>query len=364
MRRLPFPRCTSAALASLILLTACSDNNSSTSASTATPVAVATARLSQAGATSLPGRIEAWRSAEVRARVAGIVLQRHFEEGADVKAGQKLFTIDPAPFEAELAEREAAQAKAKALLTEAEAALTRAEQLVGSGAISQQALDRARAEADSARAEWLAAAAAVKTAKLQLSYAHVTAPISGRIGRALVTEGALVGHNESTPLALIQQIDRVYANFSQPVAESLHWQQAGEVALSLRVDGSGEPFRGKLLFADISVDPQTAQVSLRGEFANPERKLLPGMYVQVTPELNQQGALAVPSRAVHHDPDKRAFIWVVNSERQAEQRFVSLGAVVGQQWQILDGLNEGEMVITGGKVEAGSAVALPQDAAK
>lgn len=364
MRRHRFVHVTGFTLCSLLLLAGCSDEAQPEASAAAVPVTVARAEIKASAVAALPGRIEAWRSAEVRARVAGIVLKRHFEEGSEVKAGQKLFTIDPAPFEAELAERKAAQVKAQAQLVEAEAALKRAEQLVSSGAVSQQALDSSRATADSAKADLLAADAAVKTAKLQLSYAHVTAPISGRIGRALVTEGALVGQGESTPLALIQQIDRVYANFSQPVAESLHWQQNQDVALSLTVDGSSEQFHGNLLFADISVDPNTAQVSLRGEFANPDRRLLPGMYARITPQINQASAVRIPSRAVHHDHEKRAFVWLVNADQQVEQRFVTLGAADNQQWQILEGIRAGDTVITGGKVEAGSSVALPQDAAK
>lgn len=363
MRR-PYFRITTglSVIAATAMLWGCGEQTEEAAAPTATPVTVSTAEFKQSDSAAMPGRIEAWRSAEVRARVAGIVLARHFTEGTEVKAGQKLFTIDPAPFEAELAERQAAEARAQAKLTEAQAAFKRAEQLVGSGAISAQELDRTRSEADSARADLLAAQAAIKTAKLQLSYAHVTAPISGRIGRALVTEGALVGQNETTPLALIQQIDKVYANFNQPVAESLHWQDKTDIALNLTVEGSSETFSGKLLFTDISVDPTSSQLTLRGEFDNPERKLLPGMFVRVKPAATTSQRLVVPSRAVHHDNDKRAFVFVVNANKQAEQRFVSLGHADGNLWEITEGVNAGEQVITGGKVEPGSSVEFNESA--
>lgn len=340
----------------LFTVSGCNKQNPTEATPDAVPVTITTARLQSADAISLPGRVEAWRSAEVRARVSGIVVARHFEEGAEVKRGQKLFTIDPAPFEAELSERKAVAAKARAQLTEAQTALSRTQQLIASGAVSQQAVDSAKAAADSAHADVLAADAAIKTAALNLSYAHVTAPIDGRIGRALVTEGALVGHNESTPLALIQQIDKVYVNFTQAVAQSLHWQSQTAVPLQLRVEGFKQRFNGQLLFADISVDPTSDQITLRGAFDNPEHKLLPGMYVRVSPKNTAAALVVAPQRAIHHDHNQQAFLWLVNAENKAEQRLVTLGELVGQDWQILDGLAEGESIITGGNVESGSSV--------
>ncbi|WP_313519383.1 efflux RND transporter periplasmic adaptor subunit, partial [Pseudomonas sp.] len=238
----------------------------------------------------LPGRIEPVRVAEVRARVAGIVLRRAFEEGADVKAGELLFQIDPAPFKAALSRAQGELARAEATLFEAQAMLRRYEQLVKVDAISQQDFDTARAAVQGGLAAKRTAQADVETATLNLGYATVKAPISGRIGRALVTEGALVGQDEATMMARIQQLDPIYADFNQPVADALRMRAAlardtspgaGENGLSLRVEGTDHESRGTLMFTDIAVDPGTGQVALRGRFANPEGVLLPGMYVRV-----------------------------------------------------------------------------------
>ncbi|SFD56640.1 membrane fusion protein, multidrug efflux system [Pseudomonas straminea] len=249
----------------------------------------------------LPGRIEPVRVAEVRARVAGIVLKRTFEEGADVKAGDLLFQIDPAPFKAALSRAEGELARTEAQLFQAQATVERYQPLVKINAVSQQDFDVARATLRSAQADKRSAQANVETAKLDLGYAQVRAPIAGRIGRAQVTEGALVGQGETTLLARIQQLDPVYADFSQPAADALRLRAAiadgkvsgeGDKALSLRVDGTDIESKGTLLFTDISVDRSTGQIALRGRFDNPQGVLLPGMYVRVrTPK----GSTKTPS---------------------------------------------------------------------
>lgn len=304
----------------------------------------------------LPGRIEPVRVAEVRARVAGIVLKRTFEEGADVKAGDLLFQIDPAPFKAALSRAEAELARADAQLFQAQATVKRYEPLVQINAVSQQDFDVARATLRSAQADKRSAQANVETAKLDLGYAQVRAPIAGRIGRAQVTEGALVGQGETTLLARIQQLDPVYADFSQPAADALRLRAAiadgkvsgdGDKTLSLRVDGTDIESQGTLLFTDISVDRSTGQIALRGRFDNPNGVLLPGMYVRVsTPQGLDQDAILVPQRAVQRAADGKASVMLLGADDTVEARPVTTGAMQGGRWQITDGLKAGDQVIT------------------
>ena len=237
--------------------------------------------------TELPGRVEASRVAQVRARVTGIVQKRLFREGSEVKAGQLLFQIDPAPYQAALDSAKAALAKAQANAVQATEQAKRYKPLADAKAISQQEYVNAQAAQGQAEADIAAARAAVQTAQLNLGFANVKAPISGRIGRALVTEGALVSQTEATQLALIQQIDPAYINSTQAVAEVARLRKAAAASeplsadlSSVRIvleDGSELPQRGRLMFSDLSVDPTSAQVTLRTEVANPQAQLLPGM---------------------------------------------------------------------------------------
>ncbi|OGA46600.1 MAG: efflux transporter periplasmic adaptor subunit, partial [Betaproteobacteria bacterium RIFCSPLOWO2_12_FULL_63_13] len=244
--------------------------------------------------TELPGRLEASRVAQVRARVAGILQKRLFREGSDVKAGQLLFEIDSAPYRASVASAEASLARAQANLTQATAQAERYKPLVEANAVSKQDYVNAVAARNLAEADVAAARAALQTTQINLGYASVTAPISGRIGRALVTEGALVGQGEATHLAVVQQIDPMYVNFTQSAGEVLRLRKAiksgklkrASASDSARVrvvleDGTQYPKAGKLLFADLTVDPTSAQIMLRAELPNPEGLLLPGMYVRV-----------------------------------------------------------------------------------
>jgi len=333
----------------------------------------------------LPGRIEPVRVAEVRARVAGIVLKRTFEEGADVKAGDVLFQIDPAPFKAALSRAQGELARAEAQLFQAQAMVRRYEPLVKINAVSQQDFDNAKAALQSAQADKRSAQANVETARLDLGYAEVRAPIAGRIGRAQVTEGALVGQGEATLLARIQQLDPVYADFTQPAADALRLRAAiaeGKVAgasdqpLSLRVDGTDIESKGTLLFTDISVDRSTGQIALRGQFDNPEGVLLPGMYVRVrTPQGLNQNAILVPQRAVQRSADGQASVMLLGEGDTVEVRQVTTGAMQGSRWQISEGLQAGDKVITsslaairpGAKViprEQGAAEKAPQSQAQ
>ena len=321
--------------------------------------------------TELPGRVNAVRVAEVRARATGILLKRLFEEGADVSSGDVLFEIDPAPLQAGYDSAKANLAKTEAARNQAQAKATRYRALVGIKAISQQEYDDANAAALQSEAEVLVANAAAETAALDLGYAKVTAPISGHIGKALVTEGAFVSASEATQLAVIQQVDPIYVNFTQASADVLKLRRALEagklhsvapdaakVSLQLE-DGSIYAHTGKLLFSDISVDETTGSVTLRAEFPNPDKWLLPGMFVrgQIEQAVDQQ-AITVPQRAVTRNATGSATTLVVNDRNQVESRMIQVDAVSGNRWIVTDGLKAGERVIVEGlqRAVAGSTV--------
>ncbi|WP_426149912.1 efflux RND transporter periplasmic adaptor subunit [Pseudomonas sp. DC3000-4b1] len=319
----------------------------------------------------LPGRVEPVRVAEVRARVAGIVLKQRFEEGADVKAGDLLFEIDPAPLKAAVAHAEGELGRAQASVLEARARLKRYQQLVDSHAISAQDFDTASANLQLAQADVRSAQASLDTARLNLGYASVRAPISGRIGRALVTEGGLVGQSEATLMARIQQLDPIYVDFNQPVADALRLREAlqnrskgTERTLSVQVEGTELHREGVLLFTDVSVDRGTGQVTLRGRFANPDAALLPGMYVRVTaPQGPERPAVFVPQRAVSRDATGQARVMVVGQGQQAEVRQIETGIMLGGRWQVLAGLAPGDHVIVSALVGlAPGAPVTPQTA--
>lgn len=305
----------------------------------------------------LPGRIEPVRVAEVRARVAGVVLNRHFREGSDVHAGQLLFSIDPAPLDAALMRAQGALARAEADVYRAKAQVQRFGQLVEIQAVSPQAYDDAVFDLKRAQAERLTFQAELKTARLNLDYAQVRAPISGRIGRALVSEGALVGQDEATQMARIQQLDPIYADFTQSAEQVVALRQAlaqgrlseagnGAAVVTLQVGNPPQTRQGELLFSDISVDRSTGQVTLRGEFANPDNVLLPGMYVRVVaPAGVDPHALFVPQQALQRGADGQARLMLVDAQGVVRERVVGTGAMVGSQWQITQGLAAGEQVV-------------------
>ncbi len=321
-------------------------------------------------ASELPGRVEATRVAEVRARVAGIVLERNFREGSDVKAGQLLFRIDPAPLKAEVASAAARLQRAEAALHQAKVLAERYEPLVAARAISRQEYDDALAARELAQADVAASRAALNRARLDLGYATVEAPISGRVGRALVTEGALVGQGEATPMATIQRIDPVYVDFTQPASELARlrkrFEQGGvrraenaSAVTLLLDDGSEYAHPGELLFSDATVDPGTGQVTLRAAFPNEDGLLLPGMYVRVRLEQGiDEAALRVPQQAVQRTADGRAAVWVVDAQNRAVQRPVKTGAALGDDWIVAEGLAPGDTVIVDGvqKIRPGAPV--------
>jgi membrane fusion protein (multidrug efflux system) len=310
--------------------------------------------------TELPGRIEALRTAQVRARVNGVVLKRLFTEGSEVKAGQPLFQIDPAPYQAALDSAQANLVKAQANLSQAAAQAERNKPLVEARAISQQEYLVTVAAAKQAEADVAAAKAAITNAKLGVDYAHVTAPISGRIGRALVTEGALVSAAEATQLALIQQISSVYVNFTQSANEVQQLRRklnagqlrsAGAQAAQVRVvqdDGSEYPQPGRLLFTDLSVDASSGQVTLRAEVPNPNSVLLPGQYVRVRLSQGEvPSGILLPQQAVTRSATGDNVL-VVGADNKPVPRQVKVGAAQGNQWLVLEGLKPGEQVIADG----------------
>ena len=316
----------------------------------------------------LPGRIDALRVAEVRARVSGILLEKTFEEGGEVTAGQELFKIDPAPMEAARDSAAAALARAEASLKKAENESKRFRALIESDAVSQQEADTAESALQVGNAEILSAKAALKTAELNLGYATVTAPIAGRIGKAQVTEGALVGQNDATLLAVIQQLDPIYFDFTQSSSDltTLRNAMAGRdsgagraKATLLLEDGREYPHPGKILFSEASVDPTTGMVTLRAEFPNPTRELLPGMFARARVlQAVLENAVTIPQRAVTRAAGGAGSILVVDESNNAQLRMVRTGEMVADKWVVTSGLKPGEKVIMEGhlKVRPGGPV--------
>jgi len=307
--------------------------------------------------TELPGRMDAVRTAQVRARVAGILLKRVFTEGSDVKAGDVLFQIDSAPYKASLD-------SAKASLLQAQSVAQRYKPLVGINAVSKQDYDTAvAAEAQTKAAE--------EIASLNLGYCTVTAPISGRIGQALVTEGALVGQGEATELALIQQLDPIYFDFTESSTELLKLRQQfdngqlkkvapDEAKISLLLeDGTVYPHEGKLLFSDVTVDPTTGMVTLRAEFPNPDDLLLPGMFARARLEQAvDSNAITVPQRGVVYGADGKPTVMAVTSDNKVEVLPVTVSSAEGNNWIVTSGLKTGDRVILSGlqKIQPGMTV--------
>jgi membrane fusion protein, multidrug efflux system len=307
--------------------------------------------------TELPGRIDPMRTAQVRARVAGILLKRVFTEGSNVKAGDVLFQIDPAPYKASLD-------SAKANLLQARSLAERYKPLVSINAVSKQDYDAAvAAEAQAKSAE--------EIASLNLGYCTVTAPISGRIGQALVTEGALVGQGEATELAVIQQMDPIYFDFTESSTELLKLRQefdkgqlkkiaSDEAKITLLLeDGTVYPHEGKLLFSDVTVDPTTGMVTLRAEFPNSDDLLLPGMFARARVEQAvDSNAITVPQRGVVYGANGKPTVMVVTPDNKVEIRPVTVSSAEDNKWIVTGGLKAGDRVILEGlqKIQPGMTV--------
>jgi membrane fusion protein (multidrug efflux system) len=350
------------AFGTVLILPGCGESPGAEPAAAPPEVSVVTLRPApRPYVRELPGRIAPTRIAEIRARVAGIVAERTFTQGADVKPGDVLYRIDPQPFEIEIDAAEAALARAQAVLEQAERQATRSQQLIRTQTVSQAQYDVAVATWRQAQADVSARQADLARARLDLDYASVRSPINGRVGRALVTEGAYVGKDEATHLATVQQLDPIYADFTQSVTELQQLRrdfatgaldavapEAVKVRLELD-DGSIYRFPGKLLFSDASVDPSTGQVTLRGEFPNPNHELLPGMYVRVQIEQGiDADALAVPQQAIRRNDAGGSEVHLVRDDNRTAVQPVRLGRVVDEQWLVLDGLKPADRVVVEG----------------
>lgn len=324
-------------------------------------VGVITARPQSSPLTrDLVGRLSAYRSADVRARVAGVLLKRDYEEGTDVKRGQLLFEIDPAPLKASLNVAKAALAQAQATYTNAKVTAQRVRELAPKGYVSKADLDNALAAERSSAAAVQAARANVDTARINLGYANVTAPIAGRAGKQQVTEGALVGSGEATLLTTVDQIDPLYVNFTLSVdsLEQMREAQrngnitlAGQNQASVQItlpDGSSYAAPGTVDFSAATVNPATGSVDLRAIVPNPDHRLLPGMYVTLKANLGQQHKVfLIPQQAVQRDTTG-AYVMVVGADNRIVRKGVTTADMRGGDWVVSDGLKAGDQVVVSG----------------
>lgn len=358
------------------VLTACGDSEQGASAASggppAMPVSIIEAKAEAIPIVNeLPGRIAPVRNAEVRPQVSGIVVERVFEQGSMVTEGDLLYVIDPEPFQVQVQRAEATLSRAEAAYLQARQQADRQKALRERQVASAQTLDDAVARMAEANADVAFSRAELAAARLNLQYSAMTAPISGRIGRAQVTEGALVVANTGEPLAVIQQIDPVYADFTQSATQLMRLRRdvetgvvasAGPGAARVHLlfdDGTPYAHAGRLLFSESIVDPMTGQITLRGEFPNPDGDLLPGMYIRVRIEQGiQTAALAVPQQAVQRDQGGGAQLYIVGADDTVELRPVTAGRTVGENWVIDQGLNPGDRVVVEGfqKIRPGATV--------
>lgn len=342
----------------LALLTACDQAETAESPTLpqVTTVVLSPGRLELSE--DLPGRVAPLRMAEIRPQISGIVQQRLFEQGGEVRAGQALFRINPAPLMAERDTALAALQRAEAVLARAQLQAQRLEPLVQADAISRQVYDDAVSQREQAAADVAQARATLQRKKLELKYATVDAPISGRIDQALVTEGALVSSNDASPMARIQQIDKVYVDVRRPAASLEALQQAlgnrdgnGQSGLPvtlLRSDGTAYETKGRILFSGINVDAGTGDVLLRVQVDNPKRQLLPGMYVRArVPLAHYSNALTLPQQAVIHSAGKTQ-VWTVDGHNKAHLTPVRVGELVNRHYRVVAGLIKGQQVVVEG----------------
>ena len=363
----PFRKLLTAALA--LSIAACSSPETAPQGQAVPVKTLTVARQDVANVIELPGRVEPVRIAEVRARVTGIVLQRLYEEGTDVAKGQPLFRIDPAELRASYAQTKASLERAQATAANANAVVERYRPLVEENAISGQEFDAAQAAAREANANVAQIKAQLRAASLQLGYTTVRAPIAGRAGRAVVTEGALVSQPEGTLMTKIEQMSPVYVSFSQSAAEVLELRRAiaggsaGGSAVEVRLsfaDGTDYAVPGVIEFLDFSVDEETGTVQLRAEFANPDGLLLPGEFVKARIYAGEMSdVIAIPQRAVTVAKNGGT-VMIVDKDGKAALRPVKLGEMVGENWVIESGLKPGDKVIVSNlqKLQPGAPVQI------
>lgn len=325
--------------------------------------------------TELAGRVAAFQIAEVRPQVGGIIQQRLFKEGADVQAGEVLYTINPETYKANLDSARANLALATADVTPTRLKMQRLEGLVRMSAVSKQEYEDAKAAYERAIASEGVCRAEVESARIRLAYTNVTAPIAGRISRSDVTPGALVTENQTVPLTTVQQLDPVYVDVTQSSMDMLRLKRGLEqgrlqrsdelhTAVKLRFeDGQDYEESGSLQFTDVSVDQSTGSVRLRAIFPNPRHTLLPGMYVRaVVNEGVDEQALLVPQPALQRDAKGHASVYVVNDAQRIEARPIRVARTYGTDWIVIDGLRAGDKVVTGGlqKIRPGALVSVLQ----
>lgn len=324
--------------------------------------------------TELLGRTDAYRVAEVRPQVSGIILHRNFTEGSDVKAGESLYQIDPATYQAAYDNAKGELVKAQAAANIAHLTVKRYVPLVGTQYVSKQEYDQAVATAQQADASVVAAKAGVESARINLAYTKVTSPINGRIGKSSVTEGALVTNGQSTALATVQQFDPIYVDVTQSSSDFMRLKQQTSLQKGdtssvelLMENGQPYPLKGTLQFSDVTVDESTGSITLRALFPNPQHMLLPGMFVRARiDEGTQPDAILVPQQGVTRTPRGDATVLVVNDKNQVESRTVVAPQAIGDRWLITEGLKNGDRVIISGlqKVRPGvTVVAIPDTAA-
>ncbi|HBO22529.1 efflux RND transporter periplasmic adaptor subunit [Providencia sp.] len=325
--------------------------------------------------TELPGRTSAFRVAEVRPQVSGIILQRNYKEGSDVEAGTSLYQIDPAPFQATYDSAKAELAKAQANANLAGLTVKRQKQLIGTNYISQQEYDQATSTYAQALASVKASEAAVETARINLNYTKVTAPISGRTGKSNVTEGALVSSGQATELMRVQQLDPIYVDVTQSSDDFLRLKneieqgsiqkEVGKAPVSL-VNNNGKEYaqKGTLEFSDVTVDETTGSITMRAVFPNPNKELLPGMFVRAILEDGViEKAILVPQQGVSRTAQGTSQVMVVGAENKIEVRNVKAAQAIGNKWLVTDGLQAGERVVVIGlqKIKPGIVV-VPKEA--
>lgn len=319
----------------------------------------------------LPGRTSSYRIAEVRPQVNGIILKRFFTEGAEVKAGDQLYQIDQAPYQAAYDSAQAAVLRAQSTLELAKLSVTRQQKLASEKVTSQQDFDDAQAAYNEAAADLAARQADANTARINLDYTKITSPITGKIGRSQITEGALVSSLQITPLAVVTQLDPIYVDVTQPISALLKLKRevanghllsgedgVAQVHLTLD-DGSAYDLPGRLLFSEVQVDEGTGSVIIRAEFPNPRQLLLPGMFVRASMQegVNEK-ALLVPQQGVTHNQKGEPTAMVVGADNKVEQRILETDRTVGDKWLVTSGLAPGDRVIVEGlqKIHPGSEV--------
>jgi len=319
----------------------------------------------------LPGRTTAFRVAEIRPQVAGIIRERMFREGSLVTAGQPLYRIDPKPYQAALASAQAELQKAEANVTVTSVKASRYRALVGSNAISRQNYDDAVAAQKQAEADAAAARASIEAARINLDYTTVVSPIAGRIGKSAASEGSLATARQETALAVVQQLDPIYVDLSQSLSQLAQLRRDlaagnleghdGHPPITVILDAAGTqyPEKGELLFSDITVEPDTSTVQLRAVVPNPRSELLPGMFVRaLVGQGIRENAILVPQQAVFRSTDGSARVWLLDAEDKVSPRAIETDRAFGNAWLVTAGLAPGDRIVVEGlqKIRPGSKV--------